>query len=811
MINRLNGILITSYSSILIYQDLLQEFEWHYVILDEGHKIRNPDAQTTIACKRFGTPHRIILSGSPIQNNLKELWSLFDFVYPGRLGTLPIFMEQFAVPITQGGYANASDVQVQIAYRCASVLRDTIKPYLLRRMKENVKLTIKLPDKNEQVLFCRLTSTQRKMYIDYLKSADVVDIVKGSTQMFVGLVNLRKICNHPDLFVEGHKLTGEEKRRKEDFGYYKRAGKMKVVACLLKEWRRQNHKVLIFTQGRQMLEILEKFLKEKEYPHLVMDGSTSMNARPQLIRHFNTDPNIFVFLLTTRVGGLGINLTGADRIIIYDPDWNPSTDMQARERAWRIGQDRQVTIYRLLTAGTVEEKIYHRQIFKQFLTNKVLKDPKQKRFFKTNDLFELFTFGSDSKETDSSAIFAVTGSEVKVNKKAKRPHSNRRREDPNEEGGEEEAKPQQAENMNIQLPQEKIDELKQRAKMLSQLIAKKFNKNGERTSNQSSENDLRDDQLTVEEPQPCSSKGPSSETKSKKKSSKKKDEASGAVFEGQRIKYLVKAKVHEEPVEEDEELLNQQQDEYVLHKLFKKTSMISALQHDVIEGVVNPDAVLIEQEAERVAKDAIRALQRSREAFQMNGNRGPGLLPPIGNPMQRPANGPNTTTNASANRGFGFLINPQKSPLLAATSATSRPAGLPVDNISTATTSKSTTATHGKQQQQPNNSNNSLLSAIKSRNEMGPSLSGGWLDRIRSDDETPSQEFKELVTDIRRFFTMQANSRATTDDLLRYFKSDDRLPKNQTVLFRSLLWKLCTFERNKSSGIGFWILKPEFL
>lgn len=129
-----------------------------------------------------------------------------------------------------------------------------------------------------------------------------------------------------------------------------------------------------------------------------------------------------MFLLTTRVGGLGVNLTGANRVVIFDPDWNPSTDMQARERAWRIGQSRQVTIYRLLTTGTIEEKIYHRQIFKQFLTNRVLKDPKQRRFFKTNDLYELFTLGTnDNKEgTETSAIFAGTGSEVTVSQRVNR-------------------------------------------------------------------------------------------------------------------------------------------------------------------------------------------------------------------------------------------------------------------------------------------------------------------------------------------------------------------------------------------------------
>merc|ERR1712062_252154 len=148
----------------------------------------------------------------------------------------------------------------------------------------------------------------------------------------------------------------------------------------------------------------------------------AIGSRQSLINRFNSTSDLFVFLLTTRVGGLGVNLTGANRVIIFDPDWNPSTDIQARERAWRIGQRRQVTIYRLLTSGTIEEKIYHRQIFKQFLTNRVLKDPKQRRLFKSQDMMELFTLGSKDNEegTETSALFAGTGCDVQVPKKVKK-------------------------------------------------------------------------------------------------------------------------------------------------------------------------------------------------------------------------------------------------------------------------------------------------------------------------------------------------------------------------------------------------------
>lgn len=185
---------------------MLLRHTWHYVILDEGHKIRNPESQIANTVKQLRTPHRLILSGSPMQNNLKELWSLFDFIFPGKLGTLPVFMAEFAVPITQGGYTNASQVQVATAYKCATVLKDTISPYLLRRMKDDVKSHINLPAKNEQVLFCRLTEEQRQLYIEYLDSGEVDRILTGRYQVFVGLINLRKICNHPHLYSGGPKL-----------------------------------------------------------------------------------------------------------------------------------------------------------------------------------------------------------------------------------------------------------------------------------------------------------------------------------------------------------------------------------------------------------------------------------------------------------------------------------------------------------------------------------------------------------------------------------------------------------------------------
>ena len=179
----------------------------------------------------------------------------------------------------------------------------------------------------------------------------------------------------------------------QDYGNPKRSGKLLVVLRILSLWQSQGHRALLFAQTQQMLDILEDAAMEAGYSYRRMDGNTPIGARMRVIDEFNDQcaGEVFLFLLTTKVGGLGVNLTGADRVLLYDPDWNPATDAQARERAWRVGQTREVTVYRLITAGTIEEKVYHRQIYKQHLTDKILRDPRQKRFFKARELAELFT------------------------------------------------------------------------------------------------------------------------------------------------------------------------------------------------------------------------------------------------------------------------------------------------------------------------------------------------------------------------------------------------------------------------------------
>uniref|UniRef100_A0A8C9TFT4 DNA excision repair protein ERCC-6 n=1 Tax=Scleropages formosus TaxID=113540 RepID=A0A8C9TFT4_SCLFO len=730
-----HGILITSYSYVRIMQDYIQKYDWHYIILDEGHKIRNPHAGVTVACK---------------MNNLKELWSLFDFVFPGKLGTLPTFMEQFSVPITMGGYANASPVQVQTAYKCACVLRDTINPYLLRRMKADVKTNLSLPDKNEQVLFCRLTEEQRKIYQNFIDSKEVYQILNREMQVFSGLIALRKICNHPDLFSGGPRILRgvpeDQLTKEEHFGYWRRSGKLIVVESLLRLWYKQGHRVLLFTQSRQMLEILEVFVRENGYTYLKMDGTTTIASRQPLIAQYNEDESIFLFLLTTRVGGLGVNLTGANRVIIYDPDWNPSTDTQARERAWRIGQKQQVTVYRLLTAGTIEEKIYHRQIFKQFLTNRVLKDPKQRRFFKSNDIYELFTLSNpdSSQGTETSAIFAgnLATKCIILNQEIKNKF---------QLNGITKLK---------DLSQDPLQRNSLHLNLTSSSLTDKIN-SPQSTNGFTGPNDTdgcnQDDGSPTNGASKCTlycevkarpADGIGHSPQKQKEKTKHCDPEDTSVplkhkhhrdarFEGHRISHLVKKRRYKRVGgdEKDKEDQNKSED-YVLAKLFKKSGIHSVMKHDSIMEASNPDYVLVEAEADRVAKDALRVLKLSRQHCRIPFSRVP-------------------TENDSKMKARNHL---------------------------------------------------SLSQSLEEEDQdEGSSLqSTGGTDFPRA-----STEHDELLVDLRNFvaFQAQVNGQASTEEILQHF--GPRLSASQTAVFRELIRNLCDFHRTPGQE-GMWRLKADF-
>jgi DNA excision repair protein ERCC-6 len=281
------------------------------------------------------------------QNDLRELWSIFDFVFPGRLGTLPAFEVEFADPIKRGGYTNATPMQVQLAYRCALILKGLINPYLLRRLKKDIKEVQRMPGKKEQVLFCRLSEQQREMYEAFLRSDLVKQVFRGSAQLLGAITMMRKICNHPDLVCPPSKSMLDSFIRngcldnngsipypdsdKDDYDGFdvedeladmnsliERSGKMEVLAKILPLWQKQGHRVLIFCQWRKMLDLIMRFVEMNGWKYGRLDGNTNVASRQRLVNKFNSDDSYFIMLCTTRTGGVGLNLVGADRIILYE-------------------------------------------------------------------------------------------------------------------------------------------------------------------------------------------------------------------------------------------------------------------------------------------------------------------------------------------------------------------------------------------------------------------------------------------------------------------------------------------------------------
>ncbi len=633
-----------------------------------------------------------------------------------------------------------------------------------------------------QILFCRLTDDQRNAYRSYLDSGEIKSIMDGRLQIFVGLINLRKICNHPDLFDGGPRHYGsnnvEEMESADCYGHWNRSGKLIVVRSLLKLWKKQGHKVLLFTQSRQMLRILERFVREEDYTYLKLDGGTPVASRQSLIAKFNQSEDIFVFLLTTKVGGLGVNLTGANRVVIFDPDWNPSTDTQARERAWRIGQDKQVTIYRLMTAGTIEEKIYHRQIFKQFLVNRVLKDPKQKRFFKSNDLYELFTLNEGtSDKTETSAIFAGTGSEVVIHKKKRRKQDRE---------GEEESSARMQKAAAFKPVQKRGVQSSDVKSSLNKLLGE-----GEPSTSNSC---LTEKERLMEKVRNISkkiasgsgSKADSVEVNGERR--RKKDKR----LDGKRISHLVKKRQygHNAEVEEgqedsrhEKEKCAKEQDNYVLSRLLKKSGVHSAVQHDVIVEGEGDDYVLIEGEAERVAKEAVDSLRRSRrDCFRAE----------AGIPTWTGASGTLARVkfgSKAKKRKVDDKLGGPSQPTTSGAKFDGRVAG-----------------------EKRMHSSQDLLSRMRNRNRFLPGEApfasdggNGAQSRARQGDS----DHVELLADIRNFVAFQArrDGQATTSELIERFSS--RVPPKNSPLFKSLLNEICDFEK-RSKGEGIWRLKSEF-
>ncbi|KAJ9502173.1 transcriptional regulator [Exophiala xenobiotica] len=368
-------VLLTTYEYIIKDRPILSKIKWVHMIVDEGHRMKNAQSKlSSTITQYYTTRYRLILTGTPLQNNLPELWALLNFVLPTIFKSVKSFDEWFNTPFANTGGQDKMELSEEESLLIIRRLHKVLRPFLLRRLKKDVEKD--LPDKQERVVKCRFSALQNRLNIQLMThNRLVIADGKGGKTSMRGLSNmlmqLRKLCNHPYVFepVEDQMNPG----RGTNDSIWRTSGKFELLDRILPKFRATNHRVLMFFQMTQIMNIMEDFMRLRGIPYLRLDGATKAEDRSELLRLFN-EPNspYFCFLLSTRAGGLGLNLQTADTVIIYDSDWNPHQDLQAQDRAHRIGQKNEVRILRLITSNSVEEKILERAQFKLDMDGKVI-------------------------------------------------------------------------------------------------------------------------------------------------------------------------------------------------------------------------------------------------------------------------------------------------------------------------------------------------------------------------------------------------------------------------------------------------------
>lgn len=345
-------VVITTYGTMLRDIDLLRKHHFDYAILDESQAIKNPMSKSARASRLLQAAHRLVLTGTPVENNTFELWSQFAFLNPGLLGNVDYFKSEFAGPIERG---NGEDA--------AQTLRQLIYPFVLRRTKEQV--APELPPRTERVMYVDMVPAQKKLYkrtLDYYRGLllgmiEDNGIDDARMKILEGLLRLRQVSIHP-LLVES-KYRGE-------------APKFELLLETLESLHGTGHKALIFSQFVEVLTLLRKELDAKKISYAYLDGQTSLKKRQEQVDAFQEDPKLAFFLISLKAGGVGLNLTAADYVIHLDPWWNPAVERQASDRTHRIGQDKPVFVYKLITRDSVEEKILKLQERKQQLVEQLI-------------------------------------------------------------------------------------------------------------------------------------------------------------------------------------------------------------------------------------------------------------------------------------------------------------------------------------------------------------------------------------------------------------------------------------------------------
>ncbi|KAF2128619.1 hypothetical protein P153DRAFT_293104 [Dothidotthia symphoricarpi CBS 119687] len=368
-------VLLTTYEFIIKDRPVLSKIKWVHMIVDEGHRMKNANSKlSSTITQYYSTRFRLILTGTPLQNNLTELWAMLNFVLPTIFKSATSFDEWFNTPFANTGTQDKMELTEEEQLLVIRRLHKVLRPFLLRRLKKDVEKD--LPDKTERVIKCNFSTLQAKLYKQLVThNRLMVSDGKGGKTGMRGLSNmlmqLRKLCNHPFVFDEVEDVMNPGKGTNDLL--WRASGKFELLDRILPKFQATGHRVLMFFQMTQIMNIMEDYLRLRGMMYMRLDGATKADDRSDLLTKFNA-PNspYFCFLLSTRAGGLGLNLQTADTVIIYDSDWNPHQDLQAQDRAHRIGQKNEVRILRLITSNSVEEKILERANYKLDMDGKVI-------------------------------------------------------------------------------------------------------------------------------------------------------------------------------------------------------------------------------------------------------------------------------------------------------------------------------------------------------------------------------------------------------------------------------------------------------
>ena len=403
-------VIIVSYETLRLNVEELKNTPIGLMLCDEGHRLKNGDSQTFGALNNLNVSRRVILSGTPIQNDLSEYFSLISFANPDLLGSRLEFRKRFELPILRGRDAEASEADRKRGDECLAELLAVVNKFIIRRT--NDILSKYLPVKYEHVVFCNLAPFQLDLYNYFITSPDIQALLRGKgSQPLKAIGMLKKLCNHPDLLDLAADLPGCEQFWPEDYvpkdargrdrdikPWY--SGKMQVLDRMLARIRADtNDKIVLISNYTQTLDLFERLCRNRGYGCLRLDGTMNVNKRQKLVDKFNNpDGEEFVFLLSSKAGGCGLNLIGANRLVLFDPDWNPAADQQALARVWRDGQKKDCFVYRFIATGTIEEKIFQRQSHKQSLSSCVVDSAEDvERHFSLDSLRELFQYRPDTR------------------------------------------------------------------------------------------------------------------------------------------------------------------------------------------------------------------------------------------------------------------------------------------------------------------------------------------------------------------------------------------------------------------------------